>query len=69
MQNKLGLALHKNYFVMIDKVGRFSKDAQHTENYLDNELVALFTMNNFCRSAVEFEERYGRKPKWSGLVR
>jgi len=70
VQQKLGLPLHRNYFVLVNKVGRgFSKEAQHTENYLDNELVALFTMNNFCRSAAEFEERYGHKPNWTGLVR
>jgi hypothetical protein len=50
-------------------VGRgFAKNSQHTENYLDNELVSFFTMNNFCRSVEQFRERYGEEPKWSGLV-
>jgi hypothetical protein len=70
VQQKLRLPLHRNYFTVVNKVGAgFSKSAQHTENYLDGELVALFTVNNFTRSAADFEERYGRKPGWSGLVR
>lgn len=70
VQAKLALELHRNYFTIVNKVGRaFGKHAQHTESYLDNELVALFTMNNFCLTAAEFEERYGHKPKWTGLVR
>ena len=68
--HKLALPLHRNYFTILNKVGRgFDKKSQHTENYLDGELIALFTMNNFCKRVTEFEERYGHSPKWSGLVR
>lgn len=67
---KLKLPLHRNYFVIANKVGRgFSKQSQHTENYLDNELVALFTMNNFCKSAEEFKSRYGCDPTWTGITK
>jgi hypothetical protein len=70
VQQKLRLPLHRNYFTLVNKVGAgFNKSAQHTENYLDGELVAPFIINNFARSAADFEERYGRKPGWSGLVR
>lgn len=67
---KLKLSLHRNYFTITNKVGgRFNKNAQHTENYLDNELISLFTMNNFCLHAQEFKERYGCEQKWTGLIR
>lgn len=70
VQQKLRLPLHRNYFVIVNKVGRHvPKGAQHTENYLDNELVALFTLNNFCLTAENFTGIYGHKPKWTGLVR
>jgi orotate phosphoribosyltransferase len=70
VQAQLGLALHRNYFTIVNKVGRgFSKQAQHTENYLDNQLISLFNMNNFCRSAADFKERYGEAPKWEGIVK
>lgn len=69
VQQKLRLPLHCKYFTIVNKVGRgFSKTAQHTENYLDGELVALFNMNNFARDVTQFEERYGVRPKWSGPV-
>jgi hypothetical protein len=67
---KLGLPLHRNYFALVNKVGRnVAKNAQHTVNYLDGELVTFYTINNFSMSAADFIERYGRKPKWSGLVK
>jgi hypothetical protein len=70
IQSKLGLPLHCNYFAIKNKVGRnLEKAAQHTENYLDNELVALFTMNNFSASVDRFKERYGHPPQWTGLVK
>jgi len=70
IQVKLGLPLHRNYFAVVNKVGRgVSKEAQHTENLLDNELVALFTLNNFAKTVKDFQERYGHAPKWSGVVR
>lgn len=70
IQQRLGLPLHRNYFTILNKVGRgFDKKSQHTENYLDGELVALFTMNNVCKRADEYKERYGNLPKWTGLVR
>lgn len=70
IQVKLKLPLHRNYFAITNKVGiGFSKESQHTENYLNNELVTLFTMNNFCLSAQAFQERYGHNQQWTGLVR
>jgi len=63
-------ALHRNCFTIVNKVGRgFDKAAQHTENYLDNELVSLFTVNNFCRTVDSFVERFGKPPKWTGMVK
>lgn len=70
VQHKFGLELHKNYFTIMNKVGRnVIKDAQHTESYLNNELVALFTLNNFCLTSKEFKQMYGHEPRWSGLVK
>jgi hypothetical protein len=70
VQQKLRLQLHQNYFAIVNKVGRaFAKQFQHTENYLDNELVALFTVNNFCQNVDSYLERYGQLPKWTGLVK
>lgn len=70
VQVKLKLPLHRNYFAFVNKVGsKFNKSAQHTENYLDNELVSFFTMNNFCLNAREFEDKYGVKNGWTGLVK
>lgn len=70
VQSKLGLPLHYNYFTICNKVGRgFDKRSQHTESYLDNELVSLFTMNNFAKTVVEYRERYGASPAWEGLVK
>ena len=70
VQTKLGLPLHKNYFTIVNKVGRrVSKEAQHTENLLDGELIALFTLNNFCKTVAEFKDRYGRSPQWTGPVK
>jgi orotate phosphoribosyltransferase len=69
VQQRLGLPLHRCYFTVVNKVGRgFSKASQHTENYLDNQLISLFTMNNFCRTAADFKERYSEAPKWEGIV-
>ncbi len=69
VRHKLRVPLHYNYFTIVNKVGRgFDKGSQHTENYLDNELVALYTMNNFAHTADEFCARYGHSPKWSGLI-
>lgn len=62
IQLKLGLSLHQNYFTIINKVGEaVDKNSQHTENYLDNDLVSLFTMNNFNLSPKEYQ--------WTGVVR
>jgi hypothetical protein len=70
VQAKLNLPLHRNYFVIIHKVGRsFLKKNQHTENMLDNELVALYTVNNIAKTAEEFKIRYNRLPRLSGLVK
>ena len=45
VQQKLKLPLHHQYFCVVNKVGRgVHKNAQHTENYLDGQLVALFTL-------------------------
>jgi hypothetical protein len=69
VQSKLNLPLHRNYFTLVNKVGRgVNKANQHTENYLDNELVALFTMNNVNKSPDDFREKYGRLPQWTGIV-
>lgn len=70
IQAKLGLPLHYNYFAIVDKVGRgFGKNAQHTESYLDGQLISLFTMNNFCRDVGQFRDRYGEGPRWTGIVK
>ena len=70
IRSKLGLPLHKNYFTTVNKIGRnFAKDSQHTEGLLDNELVSLYTMNNFCKTVAEFKDRYGHAPAWTGLVK
>jgi hypothetical protein len=70
VQQKLGLPLHRNYFTLTNKVGRnFPKAGQYTENYLDNELISFFTMNNFCLTVGAFKEKYGHPPKWSGMVK
>ncbi len=70
VQHKLRLPLHYLCFTIVNKVGRgFNKTNQHTENLLNNELVSLFTVNNFCRSVEQFRERYGEQPKWKGVLR
>lgn len=70
IQTKLGVPLHRNYFAVVNKVGRgVNKSNQHTENYLDSELVTLFTINNFYPTARQFTNRYGHPPGWSGIVR
>jgi orotate phosphoribosyltransferase len=70
IQVKLGLPLHRNYFTVLNKVGRgFRKQAQHTENYLDGQLISLFTVNNFCCDVEQFRDRYGEGPKWTGIVK
>lgn len=66
---KLRLPLHRNYFTLSNKVGRLSKAAQHTENYLDNELVSFFTVNNFCQSVKDVKAKYGELREWSGIVK
>jgi orotate phosphoribosyltransferase len=69
VQQKLGLPLHRNYFTLVNKVGaHFKKDHQYTENYLDGQLIALFTFNNFARNAENFTLKHGRKQNWAGLV-
>ena len=69
VQQKLKLPLHRNYFTIVNKVGLgFKKENQHTENYLDGELVALFTFNNFCKHAEEFAWKHGHKQNWTGIV-
>jgi hypothetical protein len=70
VQQKLGLPLHRNYFTLVNKVGRgFRKENQHTENYLDGELVALFTFNNFSKDAEDYIWKHGRRQQWTGLIR
>jgi len=70
VQQKLKLPLHRNYFTLVNKVGpHFKKDNQHTENYLDGQLIALFTFNNFARDAEFFTLRYGHQQQWSGLIK
>ncbi len=70
IQVKLNLPLHRNYFTIVNKVGRgLSKSAQHTDVYLDGQLIALYTMNNFCHNVEQFRDRYGSEPKWSGAVK
>lgn len=70
IQVKLRLPLYRNYFTIVNKVGRgFPKQSQHTEIYLDSQLIALFTMNNFCRDVEQFRNRYGEEPQWSGIVK
>ena len=67
---KLKLPLHQNYFTIVNKVGPgFAKKNQYTENYLDGQLVTLFTFNNFCKNAEEFITRYGHRQNWTGLVK
>jgi len=69
VQQKLKLPLHRNYFTLVNKVGGyFNKENQHTENYLDGQLIALFTFNNFSRNAEDFTFRHGHKQNWTGLV-
>ncbi len=69
IQLMLGLVLHRNYFAVINKVGaRVDKASQYTENYLNNELVSLYTLNNFCLTAIDFRERYGTAAAWTGIV-
>lgn len=69
VQQKLRLPLHANYFTIVNKVGRgFRKENQHTENYLDGQLIALFTFNNFSHDAADFALRHGHKQNWAGLV-
>ena len=70
VRQKLKLPLHHQYFCIVNKVGRgVAKQAQHTENYLDGQLIALFNLNNFCLRPDRFRERYGHKPGWTGLVK
>ena len=55
--------------VFVNKVGPyFRKENQHTENYLDGELVALFTFLNFAKNAEDFAWKHGRKQNWTGIV-
>lgn len=70
VQVKLNLPLHRNYFTIVNKVGRgMSKSAQHTDVYLDGQLIALYTMNDFCHNVEQFRDRYGSGPEWSGVVK
>lgn len=67
---KLKLPLHQNYFTIVNKVGPgFAKKNQYTENYLDGQLITLFTFANFCKTADEFTWRYGHRQNWTGLVK
>lgn len=69
VQQKLDLPLYHQYFAIVNKVGRgVAKQAQHTENLLNGQLVALFNLNNFRKRAADYVEHYGQPPKWSGLV-
>jgi hypothetical protein len=50
LQPQLRLAASQT--TLVNKVGgSFKKENQHTENYLDGQLIALFTFNNFSRDA------------------
>ena len=70
IQSKLRIPLHRNYFAIVNKVGRgVNKANQHTENYLDGELVTLFNVNNFCPTSRRFLDKYGHPPRWSGIIR
>jgi orotate phosphoribosyltransferase len=70
VRQKLRLPLHFNYFCIVNKVGRgFDRASQHTENYPPGELVALYTMNDFCKSVEQYRDRYGDEPKWAGIVK
>lgn len=69
VQMKLHLPLHTHYFAIINKVGaRMNKNSSHTENYINGELVTLFTMDSFCGTSAQFKVRYGCAPKWTGYV-
>jgi orotate phosphoribosyltransferase len=69
IQAKLGVPLHYNYFTVINKVGRLRKHSQHTEAYPDNQLIALFTINNIAQTSDKFMARYGRPAGFSGLIK
>lgn len=70
VRQKLKLPLHYQYFAVVNKVGRrVAKHAQHTESYLDGQLIALFNLNNFHLRAADYSARYGQRPNWSGLVK
>lgn len=70
VQQKLKLPLHHLYFTIVNKVGRgVAKSAQHTESYLDGQLIALFNLNNFHLTAAAYRERYGQRPAWTGPVK
>lgn len=69
VQQKLELPLYHQYFALVNKVGRgVAKKAQHTENLLAGQLVALFNLNNFHKKAVDYVAYYGNSPQWRGLV-
>jgi hypothetical protein len=70
VRQKLKLPLHYQYFTVVNKVGRgVPKEAQHTDSYLDGQLISLFNLNNFHLRAAAYRERYGQRPNWSGLVK
>jgi hypothetical protein len=66
----MNLPLHQYYFTIVNKVGPgFRKKNQYTENYLDGQLITLFTFTNFCKNADEYTWRHGRRQNWTGLVK
>lgn len=70
VQQKLGLPLHQNYFCLVNKVGPgISKEHQHTENYLDGQLISLFTFNNFSRTAEDYAWKHSHRQEWTGLIK
>jgi hypothetical protein len=70
VQNKLRLPLHYNYFTILNKVGRnVPMNAQHTDSYLDGQLISLYTLNHFCKSAADFADKYGKPQGWTGLIK
>jgi hypothetical protein len=70
IRHKLKLPLHYNYFAVVNKVGRGAKKVnQHTENYLNNQLISLFNLNNFRLTLEDYRAEYGEEPMWTGIVR
>lgn len=70
VQQKLQLPLHSHWFTVVNKAGPFyKKQYQHTQNWLDGQLVSLFTLANFARDAADYAIRYGKRQQWAGVVK